>query len=850
RWKTQKGFRINVLYRGTGLAGNTYTQLRDTLVRIYRSATPSDPPPEYLLIVGDVGRIPYYGTGNITDLYYGEYDGDGDYIPEVYIGRIPVSDTTELKSVVRKIIQYEKFEFEESNKFHANALTFAGDEPAYANTMNGQVKYAVTNYLIKPNNINERHFYYPHSNLSVTKDSVIALINSGLSFINYTGHGDANGLLHVNIKTPDLASLSNSGKYPFFISNACRTGQFNLPASFGNRMVLSVDKGSIGFIGCSNDSYWDEDFYWSVGVGQITQDPSYYSTGLGALDRLFHTHSEKASEWYYTMGQVNFAGNLSVGASTSKWKKYYWETYNLIGDPSLIPIIGTPKKFTVTVPDTLPNGIKSFTMSVDPFAYVAVSRNDTLWDASFAGPSGSVQLELPGASNSHCLFVISGQNRYPVIKTVYFSNIKKEYISLSGNSVNDSKGNNNGRADFGETFYFSIKISNLGQEDAAGAYAMIRTDSDWAEILSDSVFIGGIEAGSETEITDRLELKVRSDVPDLGYIPVTLTIKTLKSEKKYSVDIPVHAPELKIMNCIIDDRASGNGDLVADPGETFYLVFKIANSGTSTTSGQFSLTSLLPNLTIIEPDVKSGDLTFGQTSDIRILVSLSESTLSGDYFSVSAILNCSPYQLAKEFDFRAGKIRESFEAPGFNVFPWINTSPVPWIVTEKTAFEGNLSARSGAISNSAVTTLRIKTVYEKADSLRFYYRVSSEPNYDYLAFRLNDKELLRKSGEVPWSRKAVYVQPGINILEWSYKKDNSVFLGSDCAWIDLIDFASTSPVRYIGKDIQVSGLESPELKDKYGKETITVRVRNHGIATQKGFTLAYSINGGSPVRQL
>jgi hypothetical protein len=56
-------------------------------------------------------------------------------------------------------------------------------------------------------------------------------------------------------------------------------------------------------------------------------------------------------------------------------------------------------------------------------------------------------------------------------------------------------------------------------------------------------------------------------------------------------------------------------------------------------------------------------------------------------------------------------------------------------------------------------------------------------------------------------------------------------------------------VRYIGKDIQVTGLDSPELKDKYGKETITVRVRNHGIATQNGFNLAYAIDGGSPVKQ-
>ena len=106
--------------------------------------------------------------------------------------------------------------------------------------------------------------------------------------------------------------------------------------------MLTADKGAIGFIGCSNDSYWDDDYYWAVGPGIISADPTYDASGLGAYDRLFHTHGESPSDWYFTMGQINYAGNLAVSASHISNKKYYWETYNLIGDPSVIPIIGTP----------------------------------------------------------------------------------------------------------------------------------------------------------------------------------------------------------------------------------------------------------------------------------------------------------------------------------------------------------------------------------------------------------------------------------------------------------------------------------------------------------------------------
>ena len=164
KWKTQKGFKLKILYKGAGLAGNDYTHLKDTLTRIYKASSVNDPPPEYLLIIGDINRIPYYGSGgsgNITDMYYGEFDGNGDYIPEMFIGRLPVADTTELKTAVTKIIQYEKFQFADTNKFYSRAIVSAGYDAGYASYMNGQIKYAVTNYLTKANKIQEFHFNYP-----------------------------------------------------------------------------------------------------------------------------------------------------------------------------------------------------------------------------------------------------------------------------------------------------------------------------------------------------------------------------------------------------------------------------------------------------------------------------------------------------------------------------------------------------------------------------------------------------------------------------------------------------------------------------------------------------------------
>jgi hypothetical protein len=186
----------------------------------------------------------------------------------------------------------------------------------------------------------------------------------------------------------------------------------------------------------------------------------------------------------------------------------------------------------------------------------------------------------------------------------------------------------------------------------------------------------------------------------------------------------------------------------------------------------------------------------------------------------------------------------------FKVFPWINMSPVPWTITGKDAYDGMAAARSGMISHGQSTSLIIRSLYETRDSLRFLYKVSSEANYDNLVFKLNDSVILKLSGEMPWTRAAIPVEAGMNKIEWTYVKDQSVSNGLDAAWIDLIDFTETGPVRYIAKDLEVARIVTPYQKSKLGKETVTLKLINPGKDTINGFNLAYRINNsGNPVTQ-
>jgi hypothetical protein len=203
----------------------------------------------------------------------------------------------------------------------------------------------------------------------------------------------------------------------------------------------------------------------------------------------------------------------------------------------------------------------------------------------------------------------------------------------------------------------------------------------------------------------------------------------------------------------------------------------------------------------------------------------------------------------KDFEFRVGRVRESFESSTFTVFPWINISDKPWTITGSNSADGGLSARSGTINHNATSVLFMRTYYPEADTLKFNYKVSSEPNYDYLQFNLNDKEVLKYSGETSWQKFKIAVPAGFNRLEWTYSKDNSVSQGADCAWIDIIDFSGSTHVNYIQRDIELARIVTPVQKEVYGKEPVTVKVLNLGSDTLNGFNLAYTINDRLPVIQ-
>lgn len=844
RWKLLKGIKTTLIYKRPGPADTVYSDLKARISTVYASMLANGNPPQYMLIVGDPALIPTArGTSNISDLYYGEFDGEGDYIPELFIGRLPVTDTIQLKAVVKKIIDYETLNYASGNNFWAGALVTAGNAPGFENYMNGQVGYIYNNYLSKDTSLNARRWKYPES--AVKDDSLKLLFNQGLGILNYTGHGEASGFSDPVFKVPNVSELTNKNEYPLIIANACRTAQINVASCFGTAMVNASEKGAVGYIGCTNDSYWIEDFFWAVGPGNPGTDVTYDNTGYGAFDRLFHTHGELPGEWYYTMGQINFAGNMAVSASTSQRKKYYWETYMLLGDPSMTPLIGRPDTFKIELPDTLPQLLTTLSFFTTPFAYAALSDFDTLWDAKSVSPSGAISLKIPAGVKDSCLLIITRQNMVPFSKVLHFGAVSHAFITTGDVVFFDSEGNKNNTPDYGERIRLKITVKNLGQKASSDLSADISVLSGRITLENSSAPIGVLAPGASFTINN-FYFNVSDEVEDGELASILLTLSDQGDEFLFGIDMTLLAPELSIISSVPDDSSTGNSNFLSEPGETIMLNVRVKNQGSSAASGTVSVTNPGSGASLQIPDIETGILDPGVEKVLGFEVTISNQALPGTIIPYDVKFVCGKYETQGRWTISTGKTRETWEYDRFDVFPWIQKGDYPWIITSLTSFENIKSARSGNVPDKMETILSIYVNNPVRDTVSFYSLVSSEANYDEMIFRVDSVNEFELSGDIPWTKRQSVLNPGVHYLEWVYNKDVSLSGGLDAAWIDQVSFPDIS---FLEADLRIDTVFPPLATEQLSSITIKGRVVNLGRTTLTSFPLAYRINDAEPVNE-
>lgn len=412
-WKKQKGFTVIEAYTNNPSVGTTTSSIKTYLEGLYDAGTPTNPAPTYVLLVGDVAQIPAYdhqvgSDYHVTDLYYCTYDGASDYLPDVYYGRFSATNVSQLTPQIDKTLQYEKFTMPSAN-YMDTVLMIAGVDASMASTYgNGQINYGTNNYFNAAHGIYSNTYLYPASDGSGVPAAIIQIIGKGVGYANYTAHCGSTGWSDPSFPTSSIANLNNANKYGLLVGNCCQSSKFEESECFAEKLLRIPNEGAVGYIGASDYSYWDEDYYWGVGnTSNIISNPTYAGTGLGAYDRSFHDHGEATTDWFISNGQMIHAGNLAVSASTSSMKQYYWEEYHLMGDPSVMNYFSKPDPLTITYASPSNVGESSLVVNTEQYTYVAISLNGVLLDAEYTGTNTSVTLNFPAFTSADTALVVA-----------------------------------------------------------------------------------------------------------------------------------------------------------------------------------------------------------------------------------------------------------------------------------------------------------------------------------------------------------------------------------------------------------------------------------------------------------
>lgn len=119
-----------------------------------------------------------------------------------------------------------------------------------------------------------------------------------------------------------------------------------------------------------------------------------------------------------------------------------------------------------------------------------------------------------------------------------------------------------------------------------------------------------------------------------------------------------------------------------------------------------------------------------------------------------------------------------------------------WMSQTAITHDNEDAAQSGAISHRQTTTMN--TTLNGAGVLSFWWKVSSEANYDMLKLYVDNTLVDRIHGDVDWTQVTHDITTaGVHTVKWEYYKDSTVSDGDDAGWVDQVEWsgsgASTLP---------------------------------------------------------
>ncbi len=133
-------------------------------------------------------------------------------------------------------------------------------------------------------------------------------------------------------------------------------------------------------------------------------------------------------------------------------------------------------------------------------------------------------------------------------------------------------------------------------------------------------------------------------------------------------------------------------------------------------------------------------------------------------------------------------LQDSFETGDFTALPWVLSGSENWVIDTTTVQDGTYSAMSGPIGDSQGCSLELTVDTTGYDLITFYYKVSTEADFDFLNFYIDGSRRMWHAGESDWIYMTFPVYDEVTTFRWTYSKDSSGTGGQDKVWIDNVVF--------------------------------------------------------------
>ncbi len=430
-WKRRKGIQTDIY--SLSEVGNDTASIRNFIQNQYDNLGIT-----FCLLVGDGFELPApdgtvgMAIGNSSDHIYSYTEGD-DYYPDIFIGRFSSvnGETINIKNQVMRSIYYERNP-QEGGKWYQRGLMVASDEADDDDSIMDKHRCEWLKdtllYDIPP------CFTYTSIDSSYepwgTRSIITNAIDSGVSIINYIGHGEVFGWqsaggLYVN----DVNNLTNYGMLPHVISVGCRVGDFENYDCFSEAaMTAGTPENPTGFI--------------------VTLAPAINQTWVppcigqeGAVNLLAHYQANTAGGVYFN-GLCYMIEQL--GGDTVEYGVEIAQTWNIFGDPSLQLRTDMPRNFKTNKSvkqyfDSLVVEIEVYeedSITIVEDALVALYKGlDSLISSGYTDESGDCQLKLDPSyydMDEYLYLTVTGFNYKPQMDSINIGNsvIPQDFYSF------------------------------------------------------------------------------------------------------------------------------------------------------------------------------------------------------------------------------------------------------------------------------------------------------------------------------------------------------------------------------------------------------------------------------------